>query len=192
MIIYGMQASSLAEDIDVPLEEAEAMLSRYFSRFSDLKVWLDSTANKAKLEKRVRLPTGRVVFIGESNAKGNSDTNTITRKATNGMIQGVGAEITKLALKYLLELVDKHNLVPLAVVHDEWNVLIPGEYKVVSSAIDESGYTKYKYEVSPSVKEVSLLIQAAMLKAESDILSPLVGEDFPCGVDYNLGPYWIH
>lgn len=72
-------------------------------------------------------------------------------------------------------------------------MLIPGNTWVTHTDIDEStGLSTDHYDCDEKVRVIAKDLQDAMLKAESDILSPLIGELFPCGVDYSLGPIWIH
>lgn len=86
MIIYGLQASSIAEDFGWPIERAEKTLASYFRKYHSLERWLRSTAELGKGQKWIKIPTGRVLFIAESNAKGIEDTNSIGRKACNAVV----------------------------------------------------------------------------------------------------------
>jgi hypothetical protein len=75
----------------------------------------------------------------------------------------------------------------------ETNVLIPGNTWISHKDIDgESGLSTYHYECDEEVRDIAKELQGAMLRAEEELLSPLIGEPFPCGVDYSLGPIWIH
>jgi hypothetical protein len=75
----------------------------------------------------------------------------------------------------------------------ETNVLIPGNTWITHTDVDEeTGLSIDHYDCDESVKEGAKELQGAMLKAEGDLLSPLIKEEFPCGVDYSLGPIWIH
>lgn len=87
-LIYGASAASLSTELDSTVEEAEVFLEAYFSKFKSLGIWLKNMAEIGKAQHWVRLPTGRVLFIGESNAKGLNDANAMARKGPNAIIQG--------------------------------------------------------------------------------------------------------
>lgn len=75
----------------------------------------------------------------------------------------------------------------------EANFLIPGKSWVVDRIVDEkTGLTKDVYAYEDSVLSITEELKACMMRAESEILTPLIEEDFPCGVDFSIGPVWIH
>jgi hypothetical protein len=75
----------------------------------------------------------------------------------------------------------------------EGNLLVPGKSWVKDRILDEeTGLSKDVYEYEDSVRDVAEELKACMMRAESEMLSPLIDEPFPCGVDYNIGPVWIH
>lgn len=100
-LIYLAQAPTIAEQIDCTVEEAQQMIDNYFSApngFYGLKEWLDSTAAVATELRWIRLITGDMVFVAESNSKGMGDSNTTARKACNHACQSLCSIQTKLAL----------------------------------------------------------------------------------------------
>jgi DNA polymerase I len=119
MIIYGLVAASIAEDFNWPIEKAQECLDNYFKKFSGLYRWIQSTMELGKAQKWIELPTGRRVFVGEANAKGIEGANSIGRKACNGMVQALAAEMSKLALIYMQPVLDERGSKLVSVVHDE-------------------------------------------------------------------------
>lgn len=116
--IFGLTAASLAEDLGWTVEKAQEALDNYFKKFSGLYRWLQATMELGKAQKYISLCTGRRVFVGESNAKGIEGANAIGRKAANSAIQGVAAEMSKLALVYMQPILDRTGSKLVSVVHD--------------------------------------------------------------------------
>lgn len=182
-VVYGASAVSVAEDLGVSQKEAEAFLKAYFDNFSGLKRWMDKQSKTANDLRWLQLPMGAQVFVNEANAKGSADRGAIARRAGNIPIQGTGAIMMALALKYQRErLGDKVHL--LAAIYDGVLLEIPiprGEY-----AQDDAG------NWSPYVLSIAHEAKQCLLDAEGDILSPYIGQPFPCGADSKLSMYWSH
>jgi len=101
-VIYGGSANRISVALQVEMELAERLLSNYFELFPELKDYIDRVSTQAKYQKWVECPvTNRRYFVGETNAKGLSDDNTVQRKACNTLIQGVSAIMTKKAAWYV-------------------------------------------------------------------------------------------
>ncbi len=62
-IIYGKTEQGFAEDLKCSVEEAEHIISNYFKKYFKLKEWLEKTSKEAVRCKRVRLPTGRILWV---------------------------------------------------------------------------------------------------------------------------------
>lgn len=192
-IIYGKGEQGFADNFNVSVAEAKKILEKYFSKFHRLKAWLDHEANKGVYYKKVKTIYGRTIFIAEENAKGISGIGSIKRKAPNSIVQGTASDMTKLALKYMKkdkELID--NVQILNSVHDEVNIEIPGKWWIEDIKTNSKGITSYIYNCSESTKELANRAKEHMLKAESDLLSPLIGEPFPCEASLSIAPVWVH
>ena len=85
-VIYGKTEAGLSEDLKCSVEEAAKVLHNYFSKYYKLKEWLDNSARQAVRNKRIRLPTGRYVWVDESNSKGNDAS--AQRKGPNAFVLG--------------------------------------------------------------------------------------------------------
>lgn len=182
-VVYGASAISVAEDLGVSQKEAEVFLKAYFDNFSGLKRWMDKQSKTASDLRWLQLPMGAQVFVNEANAKGSADRGAIARRAGNIPIQGTGAIMMALALKYQRErLGDKVHL--LAAIYDGVLLEIPipeGEY----DRDDDGNWSPYVLSVAHEAKQ-------CLLDAEGDILSPYIGQPFPCGADSKLSMYWSH
>jgi DNA polymerase I-like protein with 3'-5' exonuclease and polymerase domains len=83
-VIYGKTEQGLSEDLKCSVEEAAKVLHSYFSKYYKLKDWLDRMSRQAIRCKRLRLPTGRIIWVDESNSKGNDAS--AQRKGPNGFV----------------------------------------------------------------------------------------------------------
>lgn len=100
-LIYLGSAQSLAPELGVSVEEAQAFIDKYFSfpdGFYGMGEYLQSMVIVGTELRWIRLITGELIFVAESNSKGLADKGTVGRKAVNSNVQGLGATETKLAL----------------------------------------------------------------------------------------------
>jgi DNA polymerase I-like protein with 3'-5' exonuclease and polymerase domains len=111
-VIYGKTEQGLSEDLKCSVEEAAKVLHSYFSKYYKLKDWLDRMSRQAIRCKRLRLPTGRIIWVDESNSHGAD--NSAGRKGPNSLIQGFCADQLKVVLpyvrNYLEEVNNKYNI----------------------------------------------------------------------------------
>lgn len=121
-LAYGAGPGSLSESLQITKAEAEKLMKDYFSAFPRIKGWLDGNARSAirKRESRTFLPFARrrLFQSGDIDFKTRS---MIDRRGRNSVIQGTGADMTKLAQvllrTHLLGARDEARLV--CAVHDE-------------------------------------------------------------------------
>ncbi|MGE0173485.1 MAG: DNA polymerase I [Oligoflexales bacterium] len=97
-IIYGMGPQKLAADTGVTLPEAKDFISKYFDSFPEVKTFLKSLLQKAKTDGYSRTLLGRIRPIN-----GLHDDNRVVAKhaeniAVNAPLQGLAADIIKLAM----------------------------------------------------------------------------------------------
>lgn len=200
-VIYGGSANRISTALQIDIHLAEKLLSNYFELFPELKNYIDEVSTKAKYQKWVECPvTNRRYFVGESNAKGLDDDNTVQRKACNTLIQGVSAIMTKKAAYYVDMEFDKLNNAYssdlatdmggriVALVHDEIVSYIPGQGKVIDIK-EKNGVWVPEYEWQPISYEYARAQEAGMKRAMDELLHPLV-PDFPSKADCALGTSW--
>ena len=100
-LIYLAGANTIGGQIGSSVEEAQEAIDKYFSYpdgFYGLNQWLQSTALVGSELRWIRLITGELIYIQESNSKGISDGNSSARRACNSSIQGLASTQSKLAL----------------------------------------------------------------------------------------------
>tara|TARA_B100001057_G_scaffold207397_1_gene208101 strand:+ start:1209 stop:3983 length:2775 start_codon:yes stop_codon:yes gene_type:complete len=121
-IIYGISQYGLAKQINVSNYEAEEFLNAYFSKFPEIKIYMDQTIKFCRKSGFVQNIFGRKSHFISINDKNYNVRNFQERAAINAPIQGSASEIMRLAMMRLdKKLSDKKNQKTkmLLQIHDE-------------------------------------------------------------------------
>lgn len=120
-IIYGMSDFGLAEQVGVPVSEAREFIKRYFENYPEIKDYMDNNIEFCKKNGYVTTMLNRKRFIREINEKNYMRQEFGKRLAMNSPIQGSAADIIKVAMIKVDELLKKHHLKSKMIlqVHDE-------------------------------------------------------------------------
>ncbi len=97
-IIYGQSEFSLAGELKISRKEAKEYIDSYFTHYSGVKNYMDSTIEKAKKDGYVTTVFGRRRYIPELQAKNFNLRSFGERAAMNAPIQGTAADIIKIAM----------------------------------------------------------------------------------------------
>ena len=97
-IIYGISQYGLAKQINVSNYEAEEFLNSYFSKFPEIKVYMDETIKFCRKSGYVNNIFGRKSHFVGINDKNYNIRNFQERAAINAPIQGSASEIMRLAM----------------------------------------------------------------------------------------------
>lgn len=97
-IIYGISAFGLAQDIGVSNSEAKRYIESYFERYPRVRAFLDETIARARETGHVTTLLGRKRFIPELASASAPVRNFGERMAVNTPIQGTAADLIKLAM----------------------------------------------------------------------------------------------
>jgi DNA polymerase I len=97
-IIYGISAFGLAQDIGVSNVEAKRYIESYFARYPKVRTFIDATIAQAKRTGYVTTLLGRKRFIPELASSAAPVRNFGERMAVNTPIQGTAADLIKLAM----------------------------------------------------------------------------------------------
>ncbi|MDL0087877.1 DNA polymerase I [Campylobacter gastrosuis] len=116
-LIYGMGASKLSEQINVSRAEAKSYIERYFMAFSSIKEFLDSLKTQAKSDGFVTTLLGRKRYFDFINATP-MQLAMYEREAVNTKFQGSAADIIKLAMVKMREILNDDAKMLLQ-IHDE-------------------------------------------------------------------------
>ena len=97
-IMYGIGAFSLADDIGVSRQEAQAFIDRYLGQFPKIDAYLKRTIAEAYENGFVTTLFGRRRYIAELSGKNKMQQKFGERVAMNSPIQGTAADLIKLAM----------------------------------------------------------------------------------------------
>ncbi len=120
-LAYGMEAYGLSQRLGVPVEEAAAIMESYFGAFPLVKQYMDHAVADAKIRGATRTMFGRIRPLPDLQASNYRVRQAAERQAMNAGIQGLAADIFKLALVRLDRDVETRGLASRLVlqVHDE-------------------------------------------------------------------------
>ena len=164
-IIYGISQYGLAKQINVSNHEAEEFLNAYFSKFPEIKIYMDRTIKFCRKSGYVSNIFGRRSHFININDKNYNVRNFQERAAINAPIQGSAAELMRLAMIRLSKKLNDQQTKMLLQIHDELIFEAPKE----------------------EVKRVSKIIideMSSVAKSEQHSFS------IPLTVDLNSGDNW--
>ncbi len=120
-VIYGMGAPSLAAQLGMTPREAAKFIEAYFQRLPRVREWIDRTIEQARERLYVETIFGRRRPLPELTSSENRLRSYAQRAATNAPIQGSAADIIKIAMVRLAELLPEKapKTRMLLQVHDE-------------------------------------------------------------------------
>jgi DNA polymerase-1 len=121
-ILYGISRWGLAARLEVPPEEAQAMIDTYFQRFPGIQRYIHETLESVRAKGYSETLFGRKTWFPRINSKNQAERQGSERAAINAPIQGTSADIIKRAMARMLPaLVDAglHDVRMLLQVHDE-------------------------------------------------------------------------
>jgi len=167
-IIYGISQYGLAKQINVSNHEADEFLNSYFSRFPEIKIYMDDTIKFCRKSGYVNNIFGRRSHFNGINDKNFNIRNFQERASINAPIQGSASEIMRLAMIRLdkkFESLKNNKSKILLQIHDELIFEVPEK----------------------EVKNITKIIQEEMTSVtESDLHS----FSTPLTVDVNTGDNW--
>jgi DNA polymerase-1 len=142
-LAYGMEAYGLSQRLGVAVEEAAAIIESYFGAFPRVKAYMDETVAEARLNGFTRTQFGRIRPLPDLNASNYRLRQAAERQAMNAGIQGLAADIFKLALVRLDRSLEEAKLASRLVlqVHDEVIVEVAPEEEAEVSRLTESALT---------------------------------------------------
>ena len=121
-IIYGITQYGLAKQISVSHHEALDFINAYFKKFPEIKDYMNTTIKSCRTKGYVNNIFGRRIHLRGINDKNFSVRSFQERAAINAPIQGSAADIIRLAMIKLDQLIDtdkKFETKMLLQIHDE-------------------------------------------------------------------------
>ncbi len=136
-LAYGMESYGLAQRLNIPVAEATAILDAYFIAFPAVRAYMDHTVVEARKKGYTETLYGRRRYIPELTSSNWRIRQAGERQAMNAGIQGLAADIFKVALVRLdVALRDQglHSRVVLQ-VHDEVILEVPADEHDVAATL---------------------------------------------------------
>ncbi|HMK12937.1 MAG TPA: DNA polymerase I, partial [Acidimicrobiales bacterium] len=120
-LAYGMEAYGLGQRLNIPTEEAAEILDAYFTAFPSVKRYMEATVNEARQRGYTETLFGRRRPIPELSSSNFRIRQAGERQAMNAGIQGLAADIFKVALVRLDHELETRGLASRLIlqVHDE-------------------------------------------------------------------------
>ena len=123
-VIYGMTAEGLSDALGISLGEAERILGAYFAAYPGVEQWVASIHEFVRAHGHVRTLSGRRRQLPDVRSADLGLSGRGLRQAVNTIVQGTAADIIKLALVRL------HNVLPpevrmLTTCHDSVLLEVP-------------------------------------------------------------------
>ncbi|NLJ00502.1 MAG: DNA polymerase I [Bacteroidales bacterium] len=149
-IIYGISPFGLSQRLNIPRSEAKALIDEYFSTFSGVKEYMDSSILSAREKGYVETVFGRKRFLADINSRNAIVRGYAERNAINAPIQGSAADIIKVAMIRIDERFRKERLSSKMIlqVHDELDFnVVPDELELVRKIVVEEMENAYPLAV---------------------------------------------
>ena len=126
-LAYGMEAYGLGQRLGIPTGEAQVILDAYFEAFPAVRKYMDDTVAEARQRGYTETLFGRRRKIPELSSSNFRIRQAGERQAMNAGIQGLAADIFKVALVELDKALDDQDLASEVIlqVHDEVVLEVP-------------------------------------------------------------------
>jgi DNA polymerase-1 len=163
-VLYGQGAHGLSQTADISYARAKEFIDNYFVSFAGVKKFIDTTIENARLDGYVATLFGRKRSLPEINAASMQMKKAAERMAINTPIQGTAADMIKMAMIKVKELIDKKY------INDEARMLL-----------------QVHDELLFEIKSGFIAILAEDIK---DIMENIVKLKVPLKVDVKIGNNW--
>ncbi len=126
-LLYGKSAFTLAKDLGIERRQAEAFIEAYFSRYPDVRGFIQETIAQARETGSVRTLLGRLRRLPDLRAKNFQVRAEAERQAMNTPVQGSAADLIKRAMIDLHEELRERRMRSRLIlqIHDELLLEVP-------------------------------------------------------------------
>jgi DNA polymerase-1 len=157
-----MSAFGLARQLGVERAEAQSYIDLYFSRYPGVKKYMDETRELAREQGYVETVFGRRLYLHEINSSNAMRRQYAERTAINAPMQGTAADIIKLAMINLDQIIHDQKL----------------DMKMIMQVHDE-----LVFEVNEKILDKSMVIIREAMTGAASLDVPLI-------VDIGVGDNW--
>lgn len=136
-LAYGMESYGLAQRLGIEVDEASQILKAYFDNFPRVRAYMDSVVAEARDKGYTETLFGRRRMIPELSSSRYQERMAGERQAMNAGIQGLAADIFKVALVRLDAMLGEESLRSRLIlqVHDEVLLEVPPEEEEVAAKV---------------------------------------------------------
>ena len=122
-IIYGISAFGLSARLNISRSEAKELIDGYFENFPEIKKYMDSSIENARIKGFVETIMSRKRYLNDINSANATVRGMAERNAINAPIQGSAADVIKIAMVNIWREINKQHLQSKMIlqVHDELN-----------------------------------------------------------------------
>ena len=106
-LIYGMGAFGLASNLGIEQKAARDYIDRYFTRYPNVKRYMDETRTSAADKGYVETLYGRRIYLPEIRGGSGPRRSAAERQAINAPMQGTAADLIKLAMLSVQQAIDR-------------------------------------------------------------------------------------
>jgi DNA polymerase-1 len=120
-IVYGLSPFGLSQQLGIEQSEAKRFIEAYFARYEGVRRFIDQTLDQARRDQKVQTLFGRIRPIPDINSRNGNLRGFAERTAVNTPLQGTAADIIKLAMIRIDNVLVEEGLKSrmLLQVHDE-------------------------------------------------------------------------
>ena len=149
-IIYGVSAFGLSNQTELSRSESKELIDTYYQTYPQLKVFIDKQIHFARENGYVETILGRRRYLPDINSRNQVVRGAAERNAVNAPIQGSAADIIKIAMINIYNLLKDNKLKTkmLLQVHDELIFDVPkNELDFVKPLIKKTMEEAYQFAV---------------------------------------------
>lgn len=154
-IIYGISGYGLGQNLGIPTKEADSYIKSYFAKYPGIEEYCKTTKAFAYKHGFVQNMLGRKCFVPGINDRNFQIKSLAERAAINAPIQSLAADITKIALINLDNILEKEKFETKIIlqIHDEILLLAPeSEVQKVAPVIKSCMEKAFAMPLSVDIK----------------------------------------
>ena len=164
-IIYGISAFGLSQRLGISRTEAGEIIDTYFKQYPGIKGYMDHTIESAKENGYVTTLSGRKCWIRNIDSQNATVRNGAERAAINAPVQGSAADMIKIAMIRVSQLLAKERT----------------KTKMLLQVHDELLFDLHLSEQQSLVSKIVIQMESAMA----------LPHDIPCKVETGTGSNWL-
>ncbi len=169
-LLYGQGKTGLAEKLGCTGDVAQGLINAFFRAFPGVRAFVARTKERARVEKKVVLPSGRHRPLPGFASADQRERAEAERKAVNSIIQGSASDLMKIAMCRWLAAASPGGIEPTTTEHADVASTAPTGTRLVAQIHDE---LLFECEDSPTaVRAAARVVAACMERAVPQLAVP--------------------